>query len=102
MKLIGEEFFGLTPSRIDLWQKAADRRERDAIAASPGEVPARLWARFIWFIGRSKPKSAASLRHLEEEYKVKLKRFFAHASAPSLEALFGLFMGLVIGPGSLS
>jgi hypothetical protein len=41
----------------------------------------------------------ASLRQLETEYKQKLKRFFAKAPEQGLEAIFGLFMGLVITPG---
>jgi AcrR family transcriptional regulator len=96
VKLIGEEFFGLTAGRVELWKegKIADSvlQTRHLLEKCPH------MGTFYMVHRDEETEIGESLRQLEHEYKQKLKRFFARAPDPSLEALFGLFLGLVLTP----
>jgi len=96
VKLIGEEFFGLTTNRVDLWQKG---QIADSVLQTRRLLEKCPHMGTFYMVHRDEETEiGASLRGLELEYKQKLKRFFPHAPDPSLEAMFGLFMGLVITP----
>jgi AcrR family transcriptional regulator len=96
VKLIGEEFFGLNVGRVELWQKGqiveSVLQTRHLLEKSPH------MGTFYMVHRDEQTEIGSTLRQLELEYKQKLKRFFASASEPSLEAIFGLFMGLVVTP----
>lgn len=97
VKLIGEEFFGLNASRIDLWQKG---QIADSVLQTRRLMEKCPHMGTFYMVHREEQTEiGASLRQLESEYKQKLKRFFSKAPDPGLEAIFGLFMGLVITPG---
>lgn len=97
VKLIGEEFFGLNATRIDLWQKG---QIADSVLQTRRLMEKCPHMGTFYMVHREEQTDiGASLRQLETEYKQKLKRFFAQAPDPALEATFGLFMGLVITPG---
>lgn len=96
VKLIGEEFFGLSASRVELWQKGqipeSVLQSRDLLARSPHMGS-------FYMVHREAPTQIGeSLRQLEKEYKQKLKRFFTNASEDTIDAGFALFLGLVITP----
>ena len=97
VKLIGEEFFGLNSSRIELWEKGqifdSVLQTRRLIEKCPH------MSTFYMVHRQEETEIGASLRQLEFEYKQKLKKYFSKAPEPGLEAIFGLFMGLVITPG---
>ena len=97
VKLIGEEFFGLTARRVEMWKEGQ-------IAESVLQTRLLLekcphMSTFYMVHREEQTDIGASLRQLELEYKQKLNKFFPDASEPSREALFGLFMGLVVTPG---
>lgn len=96
VKLIGEEFFGLNPARIDLWEKGqiaeSVLQTRHLMEKCPH------MGTFYMVHRQEQTEIGASLRQLEIEYRQKLKKFFAKAPEPGLEAIFGLFMGMVITP----
>ncbi|MGZ3649664.1 MAG: TetR/AcrR family transcriptional regulator [Bdellovibrionota bacterium] len=97
VKLIGEEFFGLNSARIDLWQKG---QIADSVLQTRRLMEKCPHMGTFYMVHREEQTDiGASLRQLETEYKQKLKRFFSTAPEANLEAVFGLFMGLVITPG---
>lgn len=96
VKLIGEEFFGLNEGRSELWKtgKIAESvlANRHLLEKSPAI------GAFYMIHREETTEIGTSLRHLEQDYKQKLKKYFAGASDANLEAIFGLFMGLVVTP----
>jgi len=97
VKLIGEEFFGLNANRIDLWNKG---QIADSVLQTRRLMEKCPHMGTFYMVHREEQTEiGASLRQLETEYKQKLKKFFSRAPAPNLEAVFGIFMGLVITPG---
>jgi len=96
VKLIGEEFFGLTTNRVEMWK--AGQISESVLQTRRLLEKCPHMGTFYMVHREEETDIGASLRQLELEYKQKLKRFFPQASDPSLEALFGLFMGLVITP----
>ncbi len=96
VKLIGEEFFGLNAARIELWQKG---QIADSVIQSRRLMEKCPHMGTFYMVHREEQTDiGASLRQLETEYKQKLKRFFSKAPDAALEAIFGLFMGLVVTP----
>lgn len=96
VKLIGEEFFGLTKSRLDLWKKG-DIAESVLQSRALLEKAPHVGS-FYMVHREGETEVGVALRVLEKEYKQKLKRFFVHAQDSYREALFGLLMGLVLTP----
>lgn len=96
VKLVGEEFFGLNESRVELWQKG---QIVESVLLSRALLEKSPYMSAFYMVHRDKETEiGASLRQLEGEYQAKLKRFFTGASEPALEAIYGLFVGLVITP----
>jgi AcrR family transcriptional regulator len=96
VKLIGEELFGLTLQRIELWQRGelaeSVNQSRRLLERSP-----HLGS--FYMVHRGAPTEVGeSLRRLENEYREKLRRFFSEAGEPYQEAIFALLLGLVIAP----
>lgn len=95
VKMIGEEFFGLNPARLDLWAKGKIAESvietRRLLEKSPN------MAAFYMVYREDESQFGKSIQALEREYKQKLKKFFK-GSDSSMESIFGLFMGLVIAP----
>ncbi len=96
VKLIGEEFFGLNGSRVELWQKG---QVAESVLQSRHLMEKCPHMGTFYMVHRNETTEiGSSLRQLEHEYKQKLKRFFSTSSEADLEAIFGLFMGLVVTP----
>lgn len=95
VKMIGEEFFGLNPARMELWAKGKIAESviesRRLLEKSPN------MAAFYMVYRDDKTAFGDSVQSLEREYKQKLKKFFK-GSDSSMESIFGLFMGLVLAP----
>jgi len=96
VKLLGEEFFGLNSARIDLWKNGQIFESILQTRRLAEKCP--HMGTFYMVHRDEQTEIGTSLRQLETEYKQKLKRFFAKASEPALDGVFGLFMGLVITP----
>ena len=96
VKIIGEEFFGLTAGRIDLWQKGeiaeSVLQSRRLLEKSP------FMGSFYMVHREAETEIGEAMRSLEREYKAKLKRFFKEVQDPYRDALFGLLLGLVLTP----
>ncbi len=96
VKLTGEEFFGLNAGRLELWKQGQIAESVLQTRRLMEKCP--HMGTFYMVHRDEQTEIGASLRLLETEYKQKLKHYFSRASDPSLEAIFGLFMGLVITP----
>lgn len=96
VKIIGEEFFGLTASRLELWKNGeiADSviQSRRLLEKSPH------MGSFYMVHREAETEIGEALRTLEKEYKQKLKKFFGGVQDSYRDALFGLLMGLVLTP----
>jgi AcrR family transcriptional regulator len=94
VKLIGEEFFGLNPARLELWERGEISESviltRQLLKKSP-----HMTAFYMVHRGGDS-EIGRMIRQLEKDYMQKLRRFFPLASEASVEALFSLFVGLVI------
>jgi AcrR family transcriptional regulator len=96
VKLLGEEFFGLTPARLALW-KSGDIGESVLQTKRLLEKSPHMAA--FYFVHREADTGVGDqIRSLEKEYRKKIKNFLTGASDVYQEVLFGLFMGLVITP----
>jgi AcrR family transcriptional regulator len=96
VKLMGEEVFGLNPARRDLWSKG-EIAESVVLTRALLEKSPHIMA-FYMVHRTAETEIGKSLRELETEYFKKLKRFFPTVNETSIEALFCLFLGLVIAP----
>ena len=97
VKIIGEEFFGLNSHRIDLWEKGlifeSVLQTRQLMEKCPHMGT-------FYMVHREEQTAIGEyLRNLERDYKQKLRKYFAKTSEPGIEAIFGLFLGLVMSPG---
>ena len=96
VKIVGEELFGLTPGRLELWQKGdigeSVLQSRRLLERSP------YIGSFYMVHREAETGIGEALRALEREYKQKLKRFFGNAPEPHRDALFALLLGLVLTP----
>ncbi len=96
VKLMGEEVFGLNPARKDMWTKG-EIAESVVITRKLLEKSPHIMA-FYMVHRTAESEIGKSLRELESEYFKKLKRFFTTATDTSIEALYCLFLGLVMAP----
>lgn len=96
VRLIGEELMGLNENRLKFWESGAIAQSvitsRNILQKTPILGSFYLAHRF------KESEIGAALRQLEKEYFKKMKIFFPKASSSELEALFGLFLGLVLAP----
>ena len=96
VKLVGEEFFGLNESRVELWQKG---QIVESVLLSRGLLEKAPFMTAFYVVHRDKETDLGqSIRQLESEYRQKLQRFFPKNSPAELDALFALFSGLVMTP----
>jgi AcrR family transcriptional regulator len=96
MKSIGDEFFGFTPERLQLWKegrvKEAVMRTREMLAKAPHLVE------FFFHWRHQKGEIASMLKSLERKYPKKLREVFPHLSEVDAEAAFTIFWGMVLMP----
>ncbi len=90
MKVIGDEFFGLSPERIQLWEsgqvKESLLRTRELLTRAPHV------AQFYFFWRHQKGEIGEQFRALEKRYRRKLHQLVPGLSEAEREALFaGLF-----------
>lgn len=96
VKLIGEEFYGLSETRMQLWQKGSIA---ESVILSRKLLDKAPHMTSFYMVHRDAETGIGeSLRRLDSEYRQKLKRFFPEARDPYHEALHALLMGLVLAP----
>lgn len=96
VKQIGEEMLGLNESRVQLWQRG-EVAESVILSRRMLEKSPHMAAFYIVH-RRSDSDIGGKLRELELEYMQKLRRFLPAGDEAKLEAIFGLFTGLVVAP----
>ncbi|MCO5144432.1 MAG: TetR/AcrR family transcriptional regulator [Oligoflexia bacterium] len=96
VKLIGEEFFGLKNTRLAMWGegKVAESvlLSRKLLEKSP------CMGSFYMVHRTANSPIGEALRKLEEDYKAKISKFLSGKSSVEYEAIFALFLGLVLTP----
>ncbi|HEX4924574.1 MAG TPA: TetR/AcrR family transcriptional regulator [Bdellovibrionales bacterium] len=94
--LFGAEFAGETAERLALWKEGRMAetflKSRELLKMVPALVP-------FYFINRSQPSELGeAIRKKEKAFRQKLAAFFPGRGASEIEALFGIFWGLVFAP----
>lgn len=96
MKSIGDEFFGLSTERMQLWKNGKIKESilmtRTMIAQAPHV------AEFFFHWRHQKSEVASHLKSLEKRYPRKLRENFPQLSEADCEAVFAVFFGLVLVP----
>ena len=96
IRLVGEELFGLTEKKKELWQNG-DIAE--AVLATRFVIESSPHLAAFYFVHRTRQTDfGEALRSLEIQYLKKLKQFFPTLPEDDLKGLFGLFFGLVFTP----
>lgn len=96
MKAIGEEFFGFTSERLQLWKdgkvKESVMRSREMISKAPHLVE------FFFHWRHQKGEISTMLKKLERNYPKKLREIFPHLSELDADAAYTIFWGMVLMP----
>jgi AcrR family transcriptional regulator len=96
MKAIGDEFFGLSAERLQLWEsgeiKQSVLRTRELMQKAP-HVP-----QFYFHWRHQKNPIGDQLKQFEKRYTQKLKRLRPELNTIQAQALFAVFFGLVLVP----
>jgi len=96
LKVVGEEFFGLSPNRLDLWKKGNFSQSvletRKQIEKAPHV--------FVFYLNWRNRESELKkqLVQLENRYLSKLMESFKGITIEEARALFAIFLGLVSTP----
>lgn len=96
MKTIGDEFFGFSPERIQLWKEGKIKdsilRTRQLIKQAPHVIE------FFFHWRHQKSEVTSHLKTLERRYPRKIREIYPHLSEADCEAIFAVFWGLVLVP----
>lgn len=96
VRLIGEEFYGLSESRLALWRKG--EVAESVIQSRQLLEKAPHMSSFYMVHRMAESGIGESIRRLDKEYRQKMKRYFPDTTQPYQEALHALLMGLVLAP----
>lgn len=96
MKIIGDEFFGLSPERLALW-KAGQIMES---VSSTRELLTRAphMAEFYFHWRHQKGEISDYFQELEKRYLTKLAQLMPQLSPVEIQAVFAIFFGLILLP----
>lgn len=96
MKGIGDEFFGLSDERLELWKsgkiKESILRTREMMKKAPHVT------QFYFHWRHQDNEIAKHLASLEKRYTRKVKELFPNVSDNDAQAVFAIFFGLVVTP----
>ncbi len=96
IRFIGEEFFGLTPKRLQLWK---DGKIATAVLITRAAIEQTPALGAFYLAHRFRPTELGeSFRKLENQYVKKLSGFFPKLGPDQIRALYGLMFGLVFAP----
>jgi len=96
VKVLGEEFFGLTPEKLTLWAKG---KISDSVLLTRKAMESSPPLGAFYFVHRTRSTTiGASIRRLENQYFKKISQFFPDLSDDQVKAIFGLLFGLVFAP----
>lgn len=96
LKIIGDEFFGLSEERIEMWKRKeiaeSVLRTRELMSKAP-------YVSVFFFHWRHKDGEIADhLKALEQRYKAKLETLMPGKSAAEMDAIFAALFGLTLLP----
>lgn len=95
--ILGEECFGLSPQRVQLWNEG---KMLDSVARSRDFLQEHHELIAFYFSQRAKEHEVGeALRHLEKKYHEKFKLFFASKQSSGQQQAAALLFGLVFMPG---
>lgn len=97
IKLIGDEFTGLSPERVEMWQRGelleSMQRTRDIYEKSP-------YISIFILENRNKDSEIGRLlRDKEFEFQTKIRKFYPHFDDDMVQSLFAVYWGLSFAPG---
>ncbi len=96
MKLIGEEFFGLSPNRMEMWKKGqfveSVIRTRELVDKTP--------SMFVFYVTwrRKEGDIQKKLIELENRYCSKLQKEFPAITRNHAECILAILLGLTTAP----
>lgn len=97
IKFIGDDFFGLSEERIDMW-KSGKAWESVAISREL-HTRAPHVAEFYFHWRHSSSPIAENLEGFEKRYLALLKKRYPALKPPQLKAILAVFFGLILTPG---
>lgn len=96
VKVLGDEFFGLKPERMKLWQEG---RIRDSIMMTRELIKKAPHMPEFYFHWRHQTSEVGTeLLEIESKYLDKLRRLRPELSVVQRRALFAVFFGLALAP----
>lgn len=96
VKMIGEDLFGLSPSRLELWKQG---RMIDSILISKKFAEQGLHLGAFYLAHRYKDSVVGkAIRDLENRQARKLQQFYPRRSEDDLRMFLAFFMGIVFAP----
>ncbi len=96
IKLVGEEFFGLNSSRLGLWEQGNIAKSVMATREFTRKSPQVM--AFYMVRRTAQSEIGETLRQLENEYLGKIRSYFPGIDEDGVQAIYGLFLGLVMAP----
>jgi len=96
IKLVGEEFIGLTEKRMELWQKGLFAESMQVARKFNENAP---YLPLFIMENRNKPNEIGnSLKSIEEGFIAKLKTFFPNCDDTQITSIFAIYWGLSFSP----
>lgn len=96
LKVIGDEFFGLSDERLLLWKERriveSVQRTRDLLKSAP------YVSAFFFYWRHREGEIGDFLKSLEQRYREKLRLAFPEKSAVEIESIFVILFGLIVMP----
>lgn len=96
MRSIGDDFFGLSPERLNLWREG---RIKESILVSRERFKKAPHVAQFFFHWRHQPSAVQStLKQLETRFHQKVREQFPNLSKGKEETVYAIFFGLVLVP----
>ncbi len=96
MKIIGDEFYGLSDERIELWKAG---RVAESILLTRELMQNAPYVSVFFFHWRHRAGEISQyFKELEARYKAKLAALRPEKSPIEIEAIFAIFFGLILFP----
>jgi AcrR family transcriptional regulator len=96
VKIIGEELLGLSPKRLELWEKS---EIAESVLLSRKYIDNVPHLSSFYLMHRVRDSEIGdAMRRLETQYFKKMKKYFAADQEHQAKARFAVFFGLVFAP----
>lgn len=96
LKIIGDEFFGLSEERIEMWKKG---KIAESVLKTRELMQKAPYVSVFFFHWRHREGEICDhLKELENRYKAKIATLRPGKSEREIEAIFAIFFGLILFP----